>query len=70
MTLDEAIKHIEHKIKEMDDPCCKEDHKQLAEWLKELRELRMTRKTTYDEKFRSYRDNDHASVAQVGRAGD
>lgn len=41
MTLDEAIKHYEEKEKEQAlNGCfaCAEEHKQLAEWLKELAE--------------------------------
>ncbi|WP_287385652.1 hypothetical protein [Lachnospira sp.] len=39
MTLDEAIKHAQDVA---DTNCgqCAEDHKQLAEWLKELKELK------------------------------
>lgn len=38
MTLDEAIKHCEEIVCKNDE--CKEDHKQLASWLKELKCLR------------------------------
>ena len=38
MTLDEAIKHCEEIECKNDE--CKEDHKQLASWLKELKCLR------------------------------
>lgn len=43
MTLDEAIKHCEDVA---EDRCgcsedCVEEHRQLAEWLKELRRLRL-----------------------------
>lgn len=41
MTLDEAIKHCEEKEKEQAlNGCfaCAEEHRQLAEWLKELTE--------------------------------
>ena len=55
MTLDEAIKHCEEVAKEQERLCkcnddynfgqpkwrkCAEEHRQLAEWLKELKELR------------------------------
>ena len=43
MTLDEAIKHCEEKEKEQAlNGCfaCAEEHKQLAEWLKELKRYR------------------------------
>lgn len=41
MILEEAIKHCE-EVLERDDMCeeCKQEHKQLAKWLKELRLLR------------------------------
>lgn len=38
MTLEEAIKHCEENI--CDNSLCSMEHKQLAEWLKELQELR------------------------------
>ena len=37
MTLDEAIEHAEEKI---DNTKCGQEHKQLAQWLIELRRLR------------------------------
>lgn len=39
MTLDEAIEHLEDSLKNKEFPCesCKEEHKQLLEWLKELK---------------------------------
>lgn len=42
MTLDEAIEHLEDSIKNKEFSCesCKEEHKQLLEWLKELRNLK------------------------------
>ena len=43
MTLDEAIKHCEEKEQEQAlNGCfaCAEEHKQLAEWLKELKDYR------------------------------
>lgn len=39
MTLDEAIAHCEEVAKSLCGECAKQ-HKQLAEWLKELKELR------------------------------
>ena len=39
MTLDEAIKHSQFVADTNCDQCA-EDHRQLAEWLKELKELR------------------------------
>ena len=38
MTLDEAIKHAEEKGKSCD--ACAAEHRQLATWLKELREYK------------------------------
>ena len=40
MTLEEAIEHAETRSKELADSKCAIEHKQLAEWLKELRYLR------------------------------
>jgi hypothetical protein len=42
MTLDEAILHAEECARrcETDEPLCSEDHRQLAEWLRELQDLR------------------------------
>lgn len=42
MTLDEAIEHLEDSLKNKEFPCesCKDEHKQLLVWLKELRVLR------------------------------
>lgn len=37
MTLNEAIEHCKEKI---DCTACGQEHKQLAEWLMELKELR------------------------------
>lgn len=39
MTLDEAIKHCEERA-EQDCSACASEHKQLAEWLRELRMYR------------------------------
>lgn len=38
MTLDEAIKHCQERV--CDNSECSLEHKQLAEWLIELKELR------------------------------
>lgn len=45
MTLDEAIKHAEEIASRKFDDCvhcinCAEEHRQLAEWLKELKRYR------------------------------
>ena len=40
MTLEEAIVHAETRSKELADCKCAREHKQLAEWLKELHYLR------------------------------
>ena len=47
MTIDEAIKHCE---KAADSKCdsCSAEHKQLAEWLIELKERRELNKRVYD----------------------
>lgn len=39
MELKEAIEHAEHKAADV-SCCCREDHKQLAQWLKELADRR------------------------------
>lgn len=39
MELKKAIEHAEHKAADV-NCCCREDHKQLAQWLKELAERR------------------------------
>ena len=59
MTLDEAIKHCEEIAEEQEKLCkvndsfnfsqpkwkeCAEEHRQLAEWLKELKELKIANK--------------------------
>ena len=40
MTIDEAIRHCEEVAEKMNDCECAADHRQLAEWLTELKELR------------------------------
>ena len=40
MTIDEAIKHAEDKANELECSECGKEHKQLAEWLKELKEYK------------------------------
>ena len=44
MTLEEAIKHCEEKMKELGERCyeCSKEHEQLAEWLKELKAYKET----------------------------
>lgn len=44
MTIDEAIVHAKETADTRNDLCdkCREEHRQLAEWLTELRELRIT----------------------------
>lgn len=42
MTLDEAIKHSLEVVKSNTCTECKSDHKQLADWLKELKQLKET----------------------------
>ena len=39
MTLDEAIRHCEEVYQKCSNRECAEDHKQLADWLKQLRRL-------------------------------
>lgn len=46
MTLDEAIQHCEEKA--LCGDACGLEHKQLAEWLKELKSYRMDEETTLD----------------------
>lgn len=43
MTLDEAIEHAEEQSCKLGCTECGKEHKQLAEWLKELREIRKSR---------------------------
>ena len=40
MALEDAIKHLEEVIPTMECSPCKDEHIQLLEWLKELKELR------------------------------
>lgn len=44
MTIDEAIAHAKETAYTRTDLCdeCREEHKQLAQWLTELKELRIT----------------------------
>ena len=46
MTLDEAIQHCEEKA--LCGDVCGLEHKQLAEWLKELKDYRMYEETKLD----------------------
>ena len=47
MTLDEAIKHAEEVANDMELCCeeCAKEHRQLAEWLKELQEYKKANQT-------------------------
>ena len=45
LTLDEAIRHAEEKA--CGNTGCAEEHRQLAEWLKELKELRVQMSMIY-----------------------
>jgi hypothetical protein len=47
MTLDEAIEHCE-EVAKSSCSACGEDHKQLAEWLKELKRRRQEDSGTLD----------------------
>lgn len=47
MSLDEAIKHAEEKANDK-DCCCRAEHAQLAEWLKELK---FRRSEEYDKEY-------------------
>lgn len=40
MTLEDAIKHLEEVIPEMECSSCKDEHIQLLDWLKELKSLK------------------------------
>ena len=40
MTIDEAIRHCEEVAEKMNDCECAADHRQLAEWLRELKEAK------------------------------
>lgn len=40
MNIDKAIKHCEDIAKSCENKMCSQDHHQLAEWLKELKQLR------------------------------
>lgn len=41
MTLDEAIKHAEEVAERYGESECASNHKQIAEWLKELKQRRI-----------------------------
>lgn len=43
MTLEDAIKHLEEVIPEMECSPCKDEHIQLLGWLKELKNLKEVR---------------------------
>jgi len=53
MTLEEAIKHANEKAKEQGDCPCGSDHKQLAEWLEELKSFQ----DDFWKDGRSYKNN-------------
>lgn len=48
LTLDQAIEHCEKMSKTLDCKDCAEDHRQLAEWLKELRVLKKIEECGYE----------------------
>lgn len=48
LTLDQAIEHCEKMSKTLDCKDCAEDHRQLAEWLKELRVLKKFEECGYE----------------------
>ena len=45
MTLEEAIKHCNDKVKELGCTECGKEHQQLLEWLKELKEIKDNKKS-------------------------
>ena len=49
MTIDEAIRHCEEVAEKMNDCECAADHRQLTEWLTELKELREENKVLISE---------------------
>lgn len=49
MTIDEAIRHCEEVAEKMNDCECAADHRQLAEWLTELKGLREENKVLISE---------------------
>ena len=59
MTLDDAIKHCQKVAKESDCECANE-HKQLAEWLKELKKFKQ--KQTNEEWFDGLSTKEKAKV--------
>ena len=56
MTINEAIKHAEEVAEEKRCEKCGEEHRQLAEWLKELKQLRKQEKTGHwiDHSYEGY----------------
>ncbi len=59
MTLEEAIEHCEEKA--CNNSACAAEHKQLAEWLKELQTLR--KNTSSEEISKRYIDNENLNSA-------
>ena len=67
MTLDEAIKHAEERATACDDECGQE-HAQLAEWLRELRDIRKARNdltTAYEGVCKRYNEADDNYIATI-----
>lgn len=44
MTLNEAIRHCEEIAEQSGDCQCAEDHRQLAEWLRDYQKIKVERK--------------------------
>ena len=70
MTLDEAIKHAEEVAEEKRCEKCGEEHRQLAEWLKELKQLRKQEKKGHwidhsDEGFKGLLNALNVEVIQI-----
>jgi hypothetical protein len=49
MTIDEAIRHCEEVAEKMNDCECAADHRQLAEWLRELKEAKRLLKAAVED---------------------
>ena len=49
MTIDEAIRHCEEVAEKMNDCECAADHRQLAEWLTELKEAKRLLKAAVED---------------------
>lgn len=63
MTLDEAIAHAEEMVN--DTPCGRE-HKQLADWLKKLREIKISNAAKRREALEEIRDATHIWITVGG----